>query len=206
MRKGGIFVNISISKGNGKLGSIQSVSLPAGVTCRPCSCAKKCYARRIERRRPSVAAAYKTNLRVLTEQPDVYWREVEAAIMLSRFFRFHVSGDIPNATYLYRMVEVAKRNPHCEILCFTKQYEFINSLLACGEGLPQNLHIVFSAWPGVEMPNSYNLPEAHIKFRDGTTTARPNAKMCNGNCTECAITDDGCWTLGPNEQVVFPEH
>ena len=40
--------------------------------------------------------------------------------MLSRFFRFHVSGDIPNTTYLCRMVEVAKRNRHCEILCFTK--------------------------------------------------------------------------------------
>ena len=110
----------SISKGNEKLGSIQSVSLPSGTTCRPCDCIKKCYARRIERRRPSVEVAYKTNLRVLTENPDVYWREVEAAIMLSRFFRFHVSGDIPNTTYLCRMVEVAKRNRHCEILCFTK--------------------------------------------------------------------------------------
>ena len=179
-------MNVSISKGNEKLGSIQSVSLPSGTTCRPCDCIKKCYARRIERRRPSVEVAYKTNLQVLIENPDVYWREVEAAIMLSRFFRFHVSGDIPSITYLCRMVEVAKRNQHCEIL--------------------KNLHIIFSAWPGVEMPNPYNLPEAHVKFRDGMTTARPDAKPCNGNCTECAITDGGCWTLGPGEQVVFDEH
>lgn len=199
-------MNISISKGNEKLGNIQSVSLPSGTTCRPCDCIKKCYARRIERCRPSVEAAYKTNLRVLTENPDVYWREVEAAIMLSRFFRFHVSGDIPNTTYLCRMVEVAKRNRHCEILCFTKRYELVNSLFVCGMDIPKNLHIIFSAWPGVEMLNPHNLPEAHVRFRDGTTTAKPDAKLCNGNCTECAITDDGCWTLSLGEQVVFDEH
>ena len=199
-------MNVSISKGNEKLGSIQSVSLPSGTTCRPCDCIKKCYARRIERRRPSVEVAYKTNLRVLTENPDVYWREVEAAIMLSRFFRFHVSGDIPNTTYLCRMVEVAKRNRHCEILCFTKRYELVNSLFVCGMDIPKNLHIIFSAWPGVEMLNPHNLPEAHVRFRDGTTTAKPDAKLCNGNCTECAITDDGCWTLSLGEQVVFDEH
>ena len=199
-------MSVSISKGNEKLGSIQSVSLPSGTTCRPCDCIKKCYARRIERRRPSVEVAYKTNLQVLIENPDVYWRKVEAAIMLSRFFRFHVSGDIPSITYLCRMVEVAKRNQHCEILCFTKRYEFVNSLFVCGMDIPKNLHIIFSAWPGVEMPNPHNLPEAHVRFRDGMTTARPDAKLCNGNCTECAITDDGCWTLGPGEQVVFNEH
>lgn len=199
-------MNISISKGNGKLGSIQSVSLPAGVTCRICSCFKKCYARRLERRRRTVETAYKTNLKVLTENPDIYWREVEAAIMLSRFFRFHVSGDIPNITYLYRMVEVAKRNRHCEILCFTKRYEFVNHLFDCGTDIPKNLHIIFSAWPGVNMFNLHNLPEAHVKFRDGTTTARADAKVCNGNCTECAITEGGCWALGRGEQVVFDEH
>lgn len=104
------------------------------------------------------------------------------------------------------MAEVAKRNQRCEILCFTKRYEFVNSLFVCGMNIPKNLHIIFSSWPGVEMPNPHNLPEAHVKFRDGTITARKGAKLCNGNCTECAITKDGCWTLGLGEQVVFYEH
>lgn len=93
-------MKVSISRGNEKLGSIQSVSLPSGLTCRECDCSRKCYARRIERRRPSVAAAYRNNLQVLETEPATYWREVEATIMLSRFFRFHVSGDIPNTTML----------------------------------------------------------------------------------------------------------
>jgi len=203
-------LGVSISKGNEKLGAIHSVSLPSGITCKACGCEKKCYARRIERRRKSVREAYQNNLNILETEPDTYWREVEAAIMLSRFFRFHVSGDIPNQDYMSRMSVIARRNPHCEILCFTKKFEIVNehiSYLKCtGSDLPQNLHMIFSAWVGLEMVNPFSLPEAHVRYRDGTTTARPDAVQCGGNCTECAITDDGCWTLEKGEQVVFDEH
>ncbi len=56
------------------------------------------------------------------------------------------------------------------------------------------------------MENPYHLPEAHIRYKDGYTTADKNAKECGGNCTECAITGDGCWILQRGEQVVFDEH
>lgn len=197
---------VKISPGNSKLGSISSVSLPSVVTCRKCDCQNKCYAKKLERIRKSVANAYQHNLKVLLETPDIYWREVEASIMMSRYFRFHVSGDIPDAAYFFHMVEIAKRNPHCEILCFTKKYELVNDYLASGRQLPSNLHMIFSAWTGLDMVNPHHLPEAHVRFRDGFTTARDDAKKCGGNCTECAITDDGCWTLKNGEQVVFNEH
>ena len=196
----------SISRANKKMGTISSVSLPSVVTCRKCACQQKCYARKLERLRPAVAAAYKRNLDVLQSDPDTYWREVEAAIMLSRFFRFHVSGDIPDITYLIRMVDVAQRNQHCQILCFTKKYELVNDYLSGGAVLPSNLHMILSAWTGLEMQNPFLLPEAHVRYRDGSTTARDDAKLCGGNCTECACTDDGCWTLQRGEQVIFNEH
>jgi hypothetical protein len=199
--------NVKISAGNAKLGSIPSVSLSAGETCRKdCECFKKCYAQRIERRRPSVREAYKHNLTLLRESPDIYWREVEASIMMSRFFRFHVSGDIPDNVYFAHMVDIAERNQHCEILCFTKKYNIINEYLEFGGKMPQNLHIVFSGWKGLKMDNPYLLPEAHVRYKDGTTTANPTAKECGGNCTECVLTEVGCWTLKPGEQVVFNEH
>ena len=114
-------MNVKISNGNSKMGQIPSVSLPAGLTCRcDCECSKKCYAKKLERLRPSVKAAYKHNYDLLKCAPDVYWREVEGSIMMSRYFRFHVSGDIPDLTYFVRMVDVASRNQHCQILCFTK--------------------------------------------------------------------------------------
>lgn len=116
-------MNVSISRGNSKLGAIPSVSLPAGTTCRTdCECSRKCYAKKLERLRPSVRDAYRRNYELLKKHPDTYWREVEASIMMSRFFRFHVSGDIIDGEYLQHMVAIANRNPHCEILCFTKKY------------------------------------------------------------------------------------
>ena len=188
------------------MGAIQSVSLPAVVTCRTCDCQTKCYARKLERIRKTVAQAYKNNLTVLTETPDVYWREVEASIMLSRYFRFHVSGDIPDKEYFNKMVEVAARQQHCEILCFTKKFEIINEYIAANGELPKNLHMVFSAWVGLEMTNPFSLPEAHVRYRDGSTTARKDAVECAGNCTECASVGEGCWVLKKGEQVVFNEH
>ena len=200
-------MNIKISNGNAKLGNIPSVSLPAGITCRSdCACQKKCYAKKLERLRKSVRDAYQHNLDVLTNEPNTYWREVEASIMMSRFFRFHVSGDIPDNVYFAHMVEVACRNPHCEILCFTKKFDLVNDFLELGGKLPKNLHIIFSAWEGLKMDNPFLLPEAHVRFKNGYTTASKIAKECGGNCTECAITDGGCWTLKEGEQVVFNEH
>ena len=200
-------MNIKISQGNAKLGSIQSISLPSGLTCRnDCECSKKCYAKRLERMRPSVREAYKHNYELLKSSPNTYWREVEASIMMSRFFRFHVSGDIPDVYYLNHMVDIAERNPHCEILCFTKKYGVVNSYLDAGGIIPKNLHLIFSAWRGLKMENPHGLPEAHVRYRDGTTTAHENAVQCSGNCTECALTEGGCWSLKNGQEVVFDEH
>lgn len=205
------------------MGSIPSISLPAGLTCRSdCTCKEICYAKKIERIRKSVRDAYKHNYQVLKCIPDTYWREVEASIMMSRFFRFHVSGDIPDEEYLDRMINIARRNSHCEILCFTKKYGIVNDCITrrlaandiwgdtpCNEYtdvIPGNLHLIMSGWKDLDMDNPYLLPEAHVKFKDGTTTARADAVGCGGNCTECALTDGGCWTLGMGQQVVFDEH
>lgn len=199
---------VKISPGNSKMGAVPSVSLPAVVTCRgDCECCKKCYARKLERIRRSVREAYKFNWDLYNSDPETYWREVEASVMMTRFFRFHVSGDIPEYSYFERMVFIAQRNPHCEILCFTKKFSIVNQYLADHSGmLPQNLHIIFSGWKNLTMENPYSLPEAHVLFRDGTTTAAPGYSTCGGNCTECATTDSGCWTLKRGEQIVFNEH
>lgn len=198
---------VSISSGNSKMGQISSVSLPAGLTCRSdCECCQKCYAKKLERLRPSVRNAYRSNYELLQNDPTTFWREVEASVMMSRFFRFHVSGDIPDLLYLFKMARIADRNPHCQILCFTKKYELVNQYIRENGGLPSNLHILFSAWRGLAMANPNRLPEAHVRYRDGTTTASADAVECGGNCTECAITDEGCWTLQRGQQVVFNEH
>ena len=200
-------LHVCISKGNIKMGPIPSVSLSAYTTCRAdAPCKPICYAAKIERLRPNVKNADARNLYILLKNPEQYWREVEAAIMVNHYFRFHVSGDIPNAAYLHRMVDVAKRNQHCEILCFTKKYELVNDFLDTGKELPRNLHMLFSVWPDLDCPNPHTLPEVHVIFRDGSTTAADGAKWCGGNCTECAKIGCGCWTIHEGEQLLLAEH
>lgn len=198
--------DVKISPGNSKLGAIPSVSLPSIKTCRKCDCQKKCYAHRLERIRKRVREAYQHNLDVLNDSPDTYWREVEAAVMLARFFRFHVSGDILDYDYFVNMVSVSQRNEHCQILCFTKKYEIVNRYIEMNGDLPNNLHIIFSGWVGLKMVNPFNLPEAHVRYKDGSTTARECAIECSGNCSECARNDGGCWNLSHGDQIIFNEH
>ena len=201
-------LHVSISPGNAKMGAIPSVSLPPIKSCSLAACelcGKKCYVRRIIARRKTVRDAYERNWSILSDDPDKFWREVSGAVAMTTHFRFGVSGDIPNADYLNMMVVLARKNKHCEILCFTKQYEIVNEYLRYHK-FPKNLHLIFSAWKGLQMNNPYNLPEAHVLFRDGTTTAKDGAKWCSGNCSVCGIENKNCWSLQKGEQIVFKEH
>ena len=198
---------LSISPGNKKMGAIASVSLPAGTTCNPdAPCYKACYARRLEARRKSVHNAYERNWHLWKFSPEIYKMQCQAAAATQRFFRYHVSGDIPDIDYLRMMVEVARELPLTNFMAFTKQYGLVNEWIAEHGPLPQNLQILFSVWRNFDCPNPYNLPEAHVAYRDGYHTARPDAFHCHKNCTECCLMGEGCWNLKCGEQVEIPEH
>jgi hypothetical protein len=132
------------------------------------------------------------------------------AVKLQRFFRWHVSGDIVNDRYLAGMIRVALENPKCEFLAFTKAYQIVNTAIAAGAVIPSNLHLLFSAAPGVEMPNPYNIPECHINFQDpAQNTYCGGAEYeyhCTGNCTECAINGCGCFFLKPGDVTIINQH
>ena len=201
-------LHVSISHGNSKMGAVPSLSLPPIKTCSASACkhcAKKCYARRMIAMRKTVREAYERNLYLFQNEPEKFWREVNGALAMTTHFRFGVSGDIANTDYFSHMVELAEKNTHCQILCFTKQFEIVNEYLNT-HNLPSNLHIIFSAWKGLDMNNPHNLPEAHVFYRDGTTTAKDGAKYCSGNCFECATTNRNCWSLQKGEQIIFNEH
>ena len=198
---------VCISKGNTKMGAIPSVSLPAIVTCRKgCKCADKCYAAKLERIYKNVKESYQRNLKILIEHPNEYWSQVKEVVGKNRFFRFHVSGDIPTYEYLEKMVETATENSNCEILTFTKQYEYANKYLDEHGEFPKNLHLILSGWRNFVPENPHNLPEAHVRFKDGYCNAREDAIECFGNCTDCSVAGCGCWKLGKGEQVVFNQH
>lgn len=200
-------MSITISKGNSKMGMIQSVSLPAGATCNPeAPCYKACYARRLSARRKVVRKSYEKNLHIWKASPQIYKLQVKAAASTQRFFRYHVSGDIPDTSYLQMMVEIANDIPTCNFLAFTKQYHLVNNWIKDNGKLPNNLKIIFSVWQGFDCPNIYALPEAHVHYKDGERTARDDAKKCGGNCTECCLIGEGCWNLKSGEQIEIDEH
>ena len=195
---------VSISKGNSKMGYIPSVSLPPVVTCASsCTCAKKCYAAKLCRLYPTVRKAYARNLDILKNNMDDYFTQVKAAAMVNKYFRFHVSGDIYDMNYLDRMVKLANELPGTTFLAFTKQYNFINNYLQYA-AIPDNLKIIFSEWPGMDMDNPYNLPVAHVIFKNQVPA--DDWKICGGNCTECACRGVGCWELKKGEHIAFYEH
>lgn len=196
---------ISISKGNIKMGEIKSVSLPPVLTCAEnCTCAKKCYAMRMYRRFPQTKESYNRNLEIFNSNPTSYWEQISDSLCTSRFFRFHVSGDIPTYDYLLQMIETVRNNPHCDVLVFTKRYNFVNKALENNIELPTNLHILFSEWPGMTMDNPYNMPIAHVIFKNAEPKA--NWNICTGNCLECAKHNKNCWALKNGEHVAFYEH
>lgn len=200
---------VSFSRGNDKMGAIPSVSLPPIITCSPSACkfcGKKCYAKKICRLRESVRNAYQRNLDLVKSDPYSYWSQINGFIAGQRFFRFNVSGDLLDYDYLINVVECAKNNKHCEILCFTKKFELCNRYLDEHKKFPKNLHILFSGWVGLPMDNPYRLPEAHVMLRNGETSASDGAVFCSGNCYECGTSNRGCWAMKKGQEVIFKEH
>ena len=196
---------VSISNGNTKMGAIPSVSLPACITCNPAApCFKKCYAVRMARRYKTVTAAYARNLEILNSDPSAYWVQVKAAASMTRFFRFHVSGDIPNGEYFNHMVQAATELPGTTFLAFTKQYHIVNTYFDNGGTIPANLVIIFSNWGAWKCENPHGLPVCEVVLK-GSAPA-PDWKICGGNCTECACRGVGCWELKKGDTIAIYEH
>lgn len=196
---------VSISTGNSKMGAIPSVSLPPVITCpKGAPCAKKCYAAKLCRIYSTVRNAYQRNLDILKNDFNSYFEQVLKAARVTKYFRWHVSGDIPNYSYFANMVDIAEQLPDTRFLAFTKNYDVVNSYITYDRKLPDNLKIIFSAWGDQQPNNPHNLPVANVIFK-GTEPA-PDWKICGGNCTECACRGVGCWELKPGETIAFYEH
>ena len=196
---------VSISKGNSKMGAIPSVSLPACITCNPnAPCFKLCCAAKITRLYKTVKTAYENNLTILNADPVQYWQQVKQGAQMARYFRYHVSGDIPNAEYFAQMIRTAEELPGTNFLAFTKQYQFINDYLNGGGTIPANLKIIFSNWGAWKCDNPHNLPTCEIILK-GSAPAE-DWKICGGNCTACACAGIGCWELKNGETIAIYQH
>lgn len=202
---------VSISTGNTKMGKVVSVSLLPILTCPALcrgTCGKRCYAKKIALLRSVVARAYARNTVVAKLAPEVFFRVVRDAMKSARFFRFHVSGDIPDSNYLHRVINACESASHCEVLMFTKRFDLVNRYIKEWGSLPGNLHCLFSGWTNLNPTalglNPYNLPETTVYEKD--EDINPEWNLCGGNCLDCAIHDGGCWAAKPGETIAFKIH
>lgn len=202
-------MTVKISKKNSKLGVIPSVNLPPILTCRPrCPCAQDCYATKGHFRFKNVKGNLESNYKLYLDDPQTYFTEIKHAInnglVSYSYFRWHASGDFVDMPYFDGVVKVANELPFTSFLAFTKKFELVNEYISCGGIIPDNLHIVFSAWGDYfKVDNPYHFPTAYVRFKNKENKTIPkNAVECSGDCTNCLK----CWNINTGESVVFNKH
>lgn len=203
-------MSVKISTQNSKLGVIPSVNITPIVTCRPnCPCAKDCYAMKGRFRFASVKDSMTTNYETYIHSPEIYFKEIKSfiddGIRVYSYFRWHAAGDIVDKPYLEGMVKLARELHNTSFLAFTKKHELINRYIGEGGVIPDNLHIVFSAWGNELVPfNPYGFPVAYVRFSDDAKNSSipQEAIECSGDCTTCLQ----CWRINHGESVVFNKH
>ena len=201
---------ICANNNNRKLGkACISVPFPVSVCNPDAPCFKKCYAQHGCQSFAGVQGAYYRNLRLYNNSADDFFEQLHYKIKFSGLpmVRFFDSGDYPDAEFLERSVELAKKFPNVKFMAYTKKYDLVNKYLDDGGKLPDNYNIFFSAWDKLwDVPNKHNLPVAYVKFKDERFTPEipKSAFHCPGretNCSACGV----CWNK-KIKAVYFDEH
>ena len=201
---------ICANNNNRKLGkACISVPFPIAVCNPDAPCFKKCYAQHGCQSFANVQGAYYRNLRLYNNSADDFFEQLYYKIKFSGLpkLRFFDSGDYPDAEFLARSVELAKKFPDVKFMAFTKKYHMVNEYLNKNGKLPDNYNIVFSAWDRLwDVPNPHYLPIAYVKFKNERMTPEmpSNVFHCPGRkstCSACGV----CWNKKV-KAVYFDEH
>lgn len=185
------------------MGKIPSFSLPPVTSCRknvPCS--SKCYDKKAYQMHPQTRKAWGNNLVMMTGlSRGIVFIEICQYLRKHKpeFFRWHVSGGILDPEHFHSVVSIGITHPDTKFLLFTKQHDFVNDYK---NEIPENLSVVFSAWPGMPLDNPKGFPVAWCQ--DGTEDRVPaDALSCPGMCDSCGM----CWSLRDiGKDVVFNLH
>ena len=183
-------------------------------TCREdAPCKATCYANNHNQTRAVVQGAYYRNFRLMNENIDDLFEQIEYKIKHSglNMVRFFDSGDLPSYDFLERMCNMIRKFPDVKFMAFTKKYEIVNDYLN-EHTLPDNFNIIFSAWDHTwTFDNPYKLPIAYVDFKDKRLNPKipKTAFRCPTNgkrlgeitCSMCKK----CWNK-KLKAVVFEQH
>ena len=211
--------HVPIITGNSKLGgAFKSLSFRPVIDCGNCAgCAGSCYDLRHDVTNKACMELRCLTAAIYNTDPERFWREVDASMTMTRLLRLHVGGEFLSQDYFDNMARLASKHKHVKLLAFTKMYEYVNHYIDENGSLPENFHVIMSAWPGVVLDNPHNLPISFPVF--ASEDIEKDAKLlefqnsmpkfywhCNDDCTDCALSDQGCFKLGKGESVGFNYH
>lgn len=204
-----------VKEGNSKVTKYSAVvNVPAIYTCpNDAPCKPDCYATKGTYNYDNVNLGQWQNFKFFIDDADGFFSQIEVELAEAdslrpwKWFRWHETGDIVNARYFEGMVDIAKKFPRINFMCFTKKYSIVNNWIDKNGKLPKNLTVVFSVWGyyGIGM-NPHNLPMSYVKgVSDDTDKLIPkSARQCPAdNCAKCGFT---CWKLKRRQSVKFDMH
>ena len=201
---------INMGNKNSKTGAAcLNLAFPVCVCREDAPCKATCYACKGCQQMATVQAAYYRNLRLYHDDPDNFFEQVYYKIKFSGLpkVRWFDSGDIVDAEFFSRMVELCKRTPDTKHMAFTKKYEIVNEYIDKNGKFPSNLNVLFSAWDKLwEVPNPHGLGVAYVDFDDKRLNPEfpKNAFVCPGRASTCSACG-ACWSKRL-KAVVFHQH
>jgi len=198
-------LHVKFSYGNRKTTAlVPSVSLIPIHDCGNCEmCKNGCYDIRNVCCYKGSQAQRANNSAIAHKDPERFFIEVSAACKFLKYMRWFIGGDILNYGFFEGMVKVAKENPHCEFLAFSKMWGVVQRWIDINGELPSNLHMIMSEWRGTKVYNPHNLPTSLPVWKGDLA---PEGFWCPSNCAECAESNCGCWALKKGERVLFEAH
>lgn len=202
-------MHVKLQRGNKKTGqNCWTVSLMPVIDCGNCKqCSHNCYDLKADLIYPAVIKDRAKNSAIHKVDPERYWAEIDAQVKANFVseLRINVGGDLSDDDFAY-VAKLGRSNPNTTILFFTKNYKGINAFLD-KHRFPKNVRPIMSAWENTPMQNPHRLPESHVLYEDGRTTAPEFGSVyCGGNCSECMFESKGCWVLKKGESVIFRAH
>ena len=193
-----------VGRGNIKIGSALTFSLPSRITCPGASpwCLNHCYALRYERLRPFCLKAYSRNLS-LSLDADTFAKTMMATLPHGlRCLRIHVSGDFYSRIYCQKWIEICKARPDIVFWCYTRSWA-VPALLAPLEVLRSlpNVHLLASCDMTMPLPPT-GWRVAFVQ-EDPRATGMPCKKQ-HGRATSCQTC--GYCMFSNTGHVVFNVH